>query len=441
MSVAIGAAVAGAAPRHGSLTRERQIRRIAAEAYVYGYSVLAEKRVIDVFPPNTLINVTRLATPTERLVPAPNVDTVYTVARLVPGGGSEIVHVPAEHGRYYVLQLLDAYTNTFGYIGRRVTGGGAGNFALTGPGWRGRIPAGVRRIRAPTPTVWLLGRTFVNGPADLPAVNAIQHQYAVSTLPGDVRLPSVFLPQSTLMPPPLPTGLAYLDALDAAMAQDPPPRSDGELLRRLASVGIAPGRVVSREHLGATTLSALTAGLRDGQSEILAYARRLKLTSERRHNGWVIPPPATGDYGQNFLLRAYVAMVALGANTPAEAIYPLAFVDRDLAPLTGAHRYVLHFAPGELPPVNAFWSLTMYDQNHFLGPNPIDRYAIRDRTAGRHRNRDGSLDILLQHSPPRRRANWLPAPAGPFVLALRLYQPKPPVLEGRWRLPTITRVG
>jgi hypothetical protein len=441
VSLAIAASAGWAAPRQGPLTRQGQIRRIAAAAYVYGFAILAEERVIDVFPQNTLINVTRLSTPAERLVPAPNVDTLYTVARLALAGGPVIVHVPAEHGRYYTLQLLDAYTNTFAYIGRRVTGGGAGNFALIGPRWRGRIPAGIRRIRAPTPTVWLLGRTLVNGPADLSAVNAIQHRYALSTLSGGARLPSIFLPRSTLTPPPLPTGLVFLDALDTAMAQNPPPRSDRPLVRRLASVGIAPGRAVSREGLGVATLNALTAGLRDGHSEIFAYARRLKLESEREHNGWLLPPRATGDYGHNFLLRAYVAMVALGANIPAEAIYPFASVDRDLAPLTGTRRYVLRFAPGDLPPVNAFWSVTMYDRNLFLVPNPIDRYAIGNRTAGLHRNRDGSLDIMLQHSPPRRGANWLPTPAGAFVLALRLYQPKRPVLQGRWALPTISRVG
>jgi hypothetical protein len=374
-------------------------------------------------------------------VPAPNVDTLYTVARLVLRGGPVIVHVPAEPGRYYTLQLLDAYTNTLAYIGRRVTGTGAGDFAVTGPGWRGRIPTGVRRIRAPTPSVWLLGRTLVDGPADLPAVNAIQHQYSLSA-PGGARFPSIFVPQSTLRPPPVPTGVAFVDALDAAMAQNPPPGSDGALLRTFATAGIGPGRVVSREHLDRVAVNALIAGLRDGAKQIAAYARRLKLASERLHNGWLVLPKATGNYDHNFLLRAYVAMDALGANVPAEAIYPFAFVDHALAPLSGRRRYVLHFAAGQLPPVNAFWSLTMYDRNLFLVPNPIDRYAIGDRTRGLHKNRDGSLDIVLQRSAPRRgRTNWLPTPAGTFVLALRLYQPKPSVLQGRWPLPTITRVG
>lgn len=289
LSFALGASAGSPATRQGPGPRQDRIRRIAAQAYVYGYPVLAEKRVLDLFPQNTLISVTRLSTPAERLVPAPNVDTLYTVARLVLSGGPVIVHVPAEHGRYYVLQLLDAYTNTFAYIGRHATGTGAGDFALTGPDWRGRIPAGVKRIPAPTPTVWLLGRTLVNGAADLPAVNAIQHQYSLSTL-GGARLPSIFIPQTTRRPLPLPRGLAFLDALDGAMAQNPPPRADRVLLRTLALAGIGPGRVVSRERLDRATIGALTAGLRDGHNEILAYARRLKMVSDRLHNGWLVPP-------------------------------------------------------------------------------------------------------------------------------------------------------
>jgi hypothetical protein len=208
-----------------------------------------------------------------------------------------------------------------------------------------------------------------------------------------------------------------------------------------ASVGIGPGRAPTTERLDAATRAGLLAGLQAGRRQVADYARRIKQSSERTHNGWLVPPAATGNYGMNYLLRAYIAANALGANVPAEAIYPFAFVDHALAPLTGAHRYLLHFARGELPPVNAFWSLTMYDKQLFLVPNPINRYAVGDRTLSLRRNGDGSLDILLQHAAPRAgRGNWLPAPAGPFALALRLYQPKPSVLSGRWPLPTITRV-
>jgi hypothetical protein len=335
---------------------------------VDGSALLFEQRVIVNFPANQLINVTELSTPAQRLVPAPNVDTLYTVARVDLRNGPLVIHVPDEQGRYYTLQFLDAYTNTFAYIGRRVTGTRAGNYAVVGPGWRGPLPSGVRRITSPTPTTWLLGRTLVNGPSDLEQVHAIQRGYTLTPL-----------------------------------------------------------------------RAGLLRGLRIGRAQVDAYARRLRTASERHHNGWLLPPADTGNFGTDYLLRAYVARDALGANVPREAVYPFAFVDRRGRTLTGAHRYVLHFAAHQLPPVGAFWSLTMYDKDVFLAPNAINRYAIGDRTPGLRRNTDGSLDILLQHARPGTRAsNWLPAPRGRFILALRLYQPRPSVLHGTWRLPTIS---
>ncbi|MGI8572596.1 MAG: alkaline phosphatase family protein [Solirubrobacteraceae bacterium] len=423
--------------------RERRAARIGAEAYVYGVAALDEQRVIDRFPANTLISVTQLATPAERLVPAPNVDTLYTVARLELGSGPLVVHVPAEHGRYYTLQLLDGYTNTFGYIGRRVTGTRAGDYAIVGPRWRGRIPSGVHLIRAPTATMWMIGRTLVYGPGDVAAADAIQRHYTLTPLSGfgGAPLPALYLSKSVLKPAALPNGLAFYDALDRLMRQTPPPRSVRKLLRTLASVGIGPGAGPSAEKLDAATRAGLLAGLTDGKRQVDVYGRRITAESERLHNGWLVPPGATGNYGGNYLLRAYIAANALGANVPAEAIYPFAFGDHKLARLSGAHRYLLHFGARELPPVNAFWSLTMYDKQRFLVTNPINRYAIGNRTPGLHKNRDGSLDVLIQRARPgRANANWLPAPRGAFVLALRLYQPAASVLHGRWPLPTVTRL-
>jgi hypothetical protein len=424
-------------------SRAGRAARIGAEAYVYGLAPLDEQRVIDRFPANTLLNVTQLATPLERLVPAPNVDTLYTVARLELGTGPMVVHVPAENGRYYTLQLLDAYTNTFAYIGRRVTGTRAGDYAIVAPGWRGPIPTGVHEIRALTPTVWMIGRTLVSGPGDVPAAEAIQRQYTLTPLSrfGGAPLPALFFSKSVLKPAPLPKGLAFYQALDALTRQDPPPRAERALLRTFASVGIRPGAGPSPVKPDAATRSGLLAGLVEGQRQVVAYGRRIIAMSERQHNGWLVPPRATGNYAGNCPLRAYIAANALGANVPSEAIYPFAFVDHKLAPLSSAHRYLLHFAAGKLPPVNAFWSLTMYDQQLFLVPNALSRYAIGNRTSGLRSSSDGSLEIVIQQARPRTvSANWLPAPKGAFVLALRLYQPKPSVLQGRWPLPTVTRL-
>jgi hypothetical protein len=436
--------VAAAKPSTASLSPEQRARQIGAEAYVYGYALLAEQNVIVNFPANHLINVTKLSTPAEKLVVLPNVDTLYTVARLTLGSGPMVVHVPNEHGRYYVLELLDAYTNVFGYIGRRVTGTQAGDYAIVGPGFRGSLPAGVKRIQSPTPTVWIIGRTLVNGPSDVANVDAIQHTYTLTPLSGFGGPPAIayYLPGSELHAAPVPAGLAFYDAMDTAMEQNPPPHSAAALLNSFASVGIAPGRTVSTESLSPATRQGLIDGVADGKKELASYANRFERASEQQHNGWLVAPKATGVYGTNYLLRAYIAEDALGANVPAEATYPAAFVDSALKSMSGAHRYVLHFAAGELPPVNAFWSVTMYGENEFLVPNQLDRYAIGNRTLGLRKGPGGSLDLQLQHSPPHgSKSNWLPAPAGRFILLLRLYQPKATVLHGSWPLPTITEVG
>ncbi len=433
------AAVPGVAS--ASLSPEQRARTIAAQAYIYGLAPLDEQRVIAHFPTNHLISVTELSTPAERLVPLPNVDTLYTTARLDLSGGPLVVHVPEEHGRYYTLQLLDAYTNTFGYIGRRVTGTHPGTYAIIGPGWHGVLSPGVKAIHSPTPIVWLLGRTLLDGVADLPSVHAIQRGYTLSTL-GGATLTSIFLPRSTLMPGSLPSSLGFLDALGTLLAQSPPPASERALLARFASVGIGPARSPSTEPLSATVRRGLLEGLADGRRQLDRYSSSLALSTERRTGGWLVPPTGIGAYGHDYLLRAYVAENALGANVPREAVYPLTAVDHTFAPLSGRRRYLLRFAPGQLPPVNAFWSLTMYTQNLFLYANPLQRYAIGDRTRGLHFGRDGSLTILLAHSVPGRlRSNWLPAPAGRFTVVLRLYQPRVSVLRGRWPLPIISRAG
>jgi hypothetical protein len=441
---AVVASAQSARSARGSLSPEQRAREIGSEAYVYGSALLDQQHVLVHFPPNLLINVTALSTPALRLVALPNVDTLYTDGRLQLGDGPFIVHVPEERGRYYTLELLDAYTNAFAYIGRRVTGTHSGNFAIVGPGWHGRIPNGVKRIQSPTATVWLIGRTLVKNPADVVNVNAIQHRYTLTPLSGfgGPPLPAAFVSGSALKAAPLPRGLDFYDAMDAVMGQNPPPRAETALLRRLASVGLGPGRSLSTERLDAATRQGLLAGLTEGRRRVERYKQQLLATSERLHNGWLVPPNASGRYGSDYLLRAYIASTALGFNVPAEATYLSAYVDHTLTPLTGRHRYVLCFAAGELPPVSAFWSITMYGRDEFLVPNPIDRYEIGDRTPRLRKDRGGSLNILIQHSPPRgNRSNWLPAPTGAFVLFLRLYQPKRSVLRGSWPLPTITRVG
>ena len=387
--------------------------------------------------------MTRLSNPAQRLVVLPNVDTVYTVARLQLEDGPLVLRVPDLRGRYYTMQFLDAYTNSFAYVGRRTTGTRPGRFAIVPPKWRGRLPRGVRLIRSPTPVVWMLGRTLVDGPADLPAVNAIQRGYTLTPLArlGGAPNPAIFLPSSALQPAPLPEGLAFFDAMGAAMRENPPPRRDRALIRSFRRVGIGRGLKTSARRLSAATRAGLAAAVSAGPRLVAAYGRRQARTSARRNNGWELAERGIGNFGRKFLLRADISERALGANVRAEAVYPLTDTDRRGRPLSGANRYVLRFKRGQLPPVNAFWSLTLYGPDRFLVENSIGRYAIGNRSPGLRRNADGSLDVLLQRTAPAgRESNWLPAPPGRFSLALRLYEPKRSVLNESWPLPTITRV-
>jgi hypothetical protein len=415
-------------------------------AYVYGVAPLSVGLTVDRFPPNTVVSIAKLVEPAVKTVVLPNHDTTYTVAQLDLSSGPLVIDVPDTAGRYYVLQLLDAYSNTFRYIGRRTTGTKAGSFALVPPGFSGNLPAGVSRIESPTPLVWMLGRTLVRDETETPAVTPLLAGYSATPLAdwaaGRPRRPIVL---STFPPQPrisLPRGLAFFDSLGAHLRDNPPPARDACALRAFAAAGIGPGRTPSAEAAGAVR-AGLEAARRYGPRFLSAAARRSNAYSRRRNNGWLVPQAYVGRYGRNYLGRAVIARNLLGANTRAETVYPLGFTDSRGRPLRGRHRYTLRFERGRLPPVGAFWSLTMYDRDGYLYANPLDRYAIGDRTSGLRRGRDGSLTLFLQHRRPKgaARANWLPAPRGGFRVALRLYEPRRAVLSGAWRPPPLERAN
>jgi hypothetical protein len=348
-----------------------------------------------------------------------------------------VLDVPDTAGRYYVIQLLDAYSNTFAYVGRRTTGTRAGSYVVVPPGYRGSLPAGVERIQSPTNLVWVLGRTLVRDAADMPAVAALMGGYRFTALSdwlaGGRQAPLVLGGFPALSEVEIPKGAAYFAALNEVLRTDPPPRRDRCALKAFARAGVGPGSA------GAAPEAA--AAVRAGRRIVARAERRANRFGVERNNGWLLPGPYVGAYGRNYLGRAVIATAALGANTRPETVYPLAVDDSRGRPLSGRHRYTIRFARGQLPPANAFWSLTMYGADRYLVDNPIDRYAIGDRTAGLRRGRDGSLTIRVQRVRPRgaAAANWLPAPAGRFRLALRVYEPRRPVLDGRWRPPPVRR--
>jgi hypothetical protein len=415
----------------------------ALAAYVYGMPAVLLRRTVDRYPRNALLGIGELATPALRSVVAPNHDTLYSVSKLDLTAGPLVVDAPATGGRYSVLQLLDAYSNAFAYVGSGAERDADRTVLIVPPGWRGTPPAGARVVRSPTNLVWLLGRTLIDGAADAPAATALMARYALTPLDawtGGERARMQVLPQfprnqNEIV---LPRGTAFFDALGERLAADPPPARDACALRAFAAAGIGPGRQPSRSATAAQR-RAMAAAVPAGERVVRRALFATRDDSRRRHNRWSYVTGNIGRFGTDYVRRAVVASAAFAANVPSEAVYPNTDIDADGRPLTGRRRYVVTFPPGGLPPVRSFWSMTLYGGDLFLVPNPLRRYAVGDRTPGLRREPDGSLRIYLQHDPPpaRLRSNWLPTPKGAFLLYLRLYEPKAAAARARWTPPTV----
>ncbi len=386
---------------------------------------------------NVLVHARELLGSGRSRVVTPNNDTLYVNTWLDLRQGPLVIEVPDTAGRYYVLGLLDFYTNPFGSIGSRCTGTGAGRHVITPPGWQGELPAdlaGLPVIESPTPWVWIIGRILVDGPADLPAVHALQDGFHLHPALPTRRLPLRFGP-GPQMDPTRPDAARFLAVVNQALAENPPPAGERALVARFAEVGIGAG-------LGAPSPSQL---------DVIDLALRACLArwqetgvAQTRASGWQYMPPLGRSFGGDHAMRAQVALKYIGALDSLEAYYPMAYHDGQGRALEGRHRYRLRFAAGQLPPAQAFWSLTMYDtRDCMLVPNEIERFAIGDRTPGLQRGADGGLTLTLQHAAPTdpvERANWLPAPEGSFYLCLRAYLPTPDMLEGRYELPALERL-
>jgi len=382
-------------------------------------------------PLNSFAHKHKLADAGDRLVTMPNNDTLYSLAVLDLSSGPVRFEVPDTAGRYYSAALMDAYTNNFSIIGRRTTGTHAASFLIAGPGWHGDTPdGGPQLIHAPTNTVLLLVRIVVDGPDDVAAVAALQDGFKLIPPHADgANGPAPIAPVPN-------NGGNFVAIADRALAENAPPGADGPMLARIAKIGIAAG--AQPDH---STIAEWDRDFHLAQ-KLLAGA-----VARPRHliDGWNYLPPDIGNFGTDYDVRAAVALVGLMALPQEEAFYTNAFKDAQGKAFDGAHRYRLHLPPGGVP-VDAFWSLSLYsaeaDGRAYFVDNPIHRYAIGDRTPGLKKNADGSLDLLIQQQAPEQaqQANWLPAPAGPFRLTMRAYQPRRDLLEGRFRYPAIERV-
>jgi hypothetical protein len=429
----------------------------AKDAYLFGYPLVlmdvSRAKAVNVpnptagssAPTNQFSHVTRFPDANFFDVVSPNADTLYSTAWLDLGKEPIVLSVPDTKGRFYLMPMLDGWTNVFASPGKRTTGTGKGDFAITGPRWTGELPAGMQQIKAPTEMVWILGRTQTNGAADFDAVHALQAQYKLTPLsawgkpytpPKDVPTD----PNVDMKAAPVDT-VAAMDAttvfnrLATLMQNNPPAADDAPMVEKLASLGIKPGQPFAPD---AASAQAIADGVADAKTALPELGHHLP--GAKMVNGWTLKLEGMGTYGTDYPTRAGVAWVGLGANLVEDALYPRSQVDGDGQPLDGAHTYMVHFEMGETPPANAFWSLTMYNDKQFFIANPIDRFAIGDRDKLKT-NPDGSTDIWIQRESPGKdkESNWLPAPEGPFNVIMRMYWPKEAVTSGAWTPPPIVR--
>lgn len=422
-----------------------QARTLAQEAYVFAYASAEHNKVLNAIaaklPFNVLYSEPRLFGPGDDKVVSPNNDTFYSRALLDLRSEPQVLSVPAIKERYFSFQLVDMRTNNLDYVGTRATGNDGGRYLIAGPDWQGELPAGFSGlIRSPSRLVFLLGRTEVKGEADQAAAAEVLKGYALQSLSKAQGLPAPAALAKIQLP-------VYHDSkqgraeelfasFNALIALHEWTPAEQQKLARYAQIGISAGSDFSPP---AALAEAIAAGAEAGREQVSTASSQLSLEK----HGWFSSPANVGKFGEDDLTRAAVAWRYIYANDPAEAIYPIALNDAQGQALDGRSAYRLHFAAGQLPPVDSFWSLTLYDgQRQLLVDNPLKRYALGDRSAELRYDADGGLTLFIQHDAPKEalRSNWLPAPQGPFNLILRLYLPKQSALNGDYQPPAIKAV-
>ena len=435
---------------------EQEAHEIGVAAYTYLYPLvtmdLTRLQLTNVAKPeglatpmNTFRSLPAFPDADLKVVVRPNFDTLYSSAWLDLTKEPMIVSTPDTHGRYYLLPMLDMWTDVFASPGWRTSGTQAGNFAVVPPGWTGTLPAGVVRINAPTPYVWIIGRTKTDGPPDYAAVHAIQAGYKITPLSGwgkptEPVTGTVDTSVDMKTPPKIAVDTMSAEKFFAYAADlmklQPPHLTDQPIIAQMEQIGIEPGKSFDLDKADPAIKAGLESAPQDAQA-LMAYKVP---TLARVVNGWSMNTDTMGVYGNFYLKRAIVAQFGLGANLPEDAIYPLNLVDDTGKPLDGSHTYVLHFTKDALPPVNAFWSITLYDDQGFQVANNLNRFAVSSWMPFKY-GADGSLDLYFQSADPgaAKDSNWLPAPKGSFNLTMRLYAPKSDALTGKWNPPPVTQ--
>lgn len=436
-----------------------EARSIAKEATIYGFPLVDNYRVqysyfVDKTGPeykapwNTINNVSRVFTPDDKAIQTPNSDTPYSQLgadlRIEP----LVLTVPeVDKDRYYSLQFIDLHTHNFAYVGSRATGNEAGKFLLAGPSWTGQAPEGIKQvIHSETDFAFVLYRTQLKGPDDIENVKAIQAGYKVQTLSDYLGTTAPAAPAVNFPKPPSAqdsrSSLEFFDILNFVLQYAPTHPSEVDLRARLGKIGIVPGKPFNAEKLTPDVRLAISAGMADAWKALAEFkATQLDTGKRTAADGF-----GTREFLKNdYLGRMSSAALGIYGNSKEEALYPTYFVDANGQPMNGAHkRYTLRFAPGQQPPVNAFWSLTMYElPASLLVANPLNRYLINSAMLpDLKRDQDGGITLYLQNESPGKdkESNWLPAPKGPFWTTLRLYWPKAEALAGDWKQPPLVDV-
>ena len=455
LAVLLAATARAAAPLSAA-----EATQLGTEAYIYGYPLITmeyTRRVITNVekpegtkaPMGQLIRLREYPNASFRDVTAPNADTLYTTCFLDVGKEPYVLSLPDAHGRYYLFPMLDGWTDVFQVPGKRTTGTGPQTYAITGPGWKGTLPKGVKEYKSPTAIVWVLGRIYCTGtPEDYAAVHKLQDEISVVPLsaygkpytPPEGKVdPSIDMKTPVRDQVNALTAEAYFSLLATLLKDNPPAKADAPMVAKLAKLGIVPGQAFDASKLGEEGAKALAEVPKLGFEKIMAHFKE----AGTMENGWTFTTK-TGLYGTDYLQRALVTAIGLGANRPQDAVYPTSEVDAEGKPYSGANKYVMHFPKGQLPPADGFWSLTMYNGEYFFVANPLNRYSISARQ-NLKANADGSTDLYLQNENPGadKESNWLPAPTDKFILMLRLYWPKeksPSIINGTWKIPAVKLV-
>lgn len=445
-----------ASPKEPVGMSEAEATRLGTEAYIYGYPLVMmdmTRRVMtnvatpqaEKAPMGTFAHMRAFPSSTSKDVTSPNDDTLYSSAWIDVSNEPYMLEMPDQGDRYYSIPMFTAWTEIFASPGKRLPIEPGKQYIIVGPGWKGVMPNSFTVLRSPTNMIWILGRTYSTGTQeDYQAVHELQNDYRLAPLSSYGR---------TYTPPPNPVDPTIdmktpvrdqVNALDAnaffkklaqLLVTNPPTQNDAPVIAMLSKLGIVPGQDFDMSKVDPNIANGLTKAVKNAQDMIMAPNRNFLVK-----NGWSFSNQA-GSYGTNYLQRAHVAAFGLGSNLPEDAIYATTNMDDNGQKLNGENQYVIHFEKGQLPPVKAFWSLTMYNDQNFFVDNPQKKYAINSRE---HlvQNNDGSTDLYIQYVSPDKdkEANWLPAPMGDFVLTFRFYWPDSTLIDGTWTPPEVKKV-